>query len=107
MADYDSIRHAVQAAQEKRREKDFRGLNQGYTFKADGRSGFVYFREGDQILEIHWEMSGVPKYDVLISLSDIQNWTRPAGAIIPAQKKEYILNELKKFLLAKRIRPDF
>jgi hypothetical protein len=53
MADHELIRQAVQAAQQKRREGDFKRLGQGYTFKPDDRSGFVYYKEDDQILEIY------------------------------------------------------
>src|SRR5881227_2216634 len=107
MVDHGAIKQAVQAAQQKRHQKDFSRLDEGYTFKADGRSGFVYYREGDQILEIYWEMSGVPEYDVLISLSEIQKWTRPDGLPIPPQKKDQLISGLKDFLLARKIRPDF
>jgi hypothetical protein len=107
MVDHVAIKQAVQAAQQKRRQKDFPRLEEGYTFKGDGRSGFVYYREGDQILEIYWEMSGVPQYDVLISLSEVQKWTSPDGLPIPSQKKDQIVSGLKDFLLARKIRADF
>jgi len=38
MVDYDAMKQAVQAAQVKRRETDFPKLEEGFTFKADGRS---------------------------------------------------------------------
>jgi hypothetical protein len=107
MLDHDAMMKAVREAQEKRRQKDFLHLKEGYTFKPDGRSGFVYYREGAQILEIYWEMSGVRQYDVLISLSEIQKWTRPEGASISPEKKQQIITGLKDFLAAKKIRPDF
>jgi hypothetical protein len=106
MVDYEAMRQAVQAAQEKRHQKEFPSLAEGYTFKADGRSGFMYYREGNQILEIYWEMSGVPEYDVLISPSEIQTWTRPAGLVISSQKKFQIVDGLRKFLQASKIRAD-
>ena len=98
---------AVEAAQQKRHQTDFPGLAQGYTFKPDGRSGFVYYREGEQILEIYFEMSGVPQYDILISLSTVRDWTIPQRLPIPPQKRDQIISGLKDFLLASRIRPDF
>jgi hypothetical protein len=107
MLDHDAMMKAVREAQEKRRQKDFSHLKEGYTFKPDGRSGFVYYKEAEQILEIYWEMSGVRQYDILISLSEIQKWTRPEGAAISAEKREQIITGLKEFLLAEKIRPDF
>ena len=107
MFNHNAMMRAVEAAQQKRRRTDFPPLAQGYTFKADGRSGFVYYREGEQILEIYWEMSGVPQYDILISLSEIRNWTTPARLAIPSDKRDQIIGGLKDFLLASRIRPDF
>jgi hypothetical protein len=98
---------AVEAAQQKRRQTDFPGLAQGYTFKPDGRGGFVYYREGEQILEIYFEMSGVPQYDILILLSEVRNWTMPQPLLIPSHKWDQIISGLKDFLLASRIRPDF
>jgi hypothetical protein len=107
MFNHDAMMQAVEAAQQKRHQTDLPGLAQGYTFKADGRSGFVYYREGEQILEIYWEMSGVPQYDILISLSEIREWARPRGVAIPSHKRDQIISGLKEFLLASRIRPDF
>jgi hypothetical protein len=106
MFDPDAMMRAAREAQEKRRQKDFPRLTEGYTLKPDGRSGFIYYKEGEQVLEIYWEMSGVRQYDILISLSDIQISTRPEGEPIPTQKKEQITKGLKEFLLAKKIRPD-
>jgi hypothetical protein len=107
MFNHDPMMQAVEAAQLKRRQTEFPRLAQGYTFKADGRSGFLYYREGEQILEIYWEMSGVPQYDSLISLSEIRNWTKPEQTAIPCDKRNQIISGLKDFLLASRIRPDF
>ena len=107
MFNHDAMMQAMEAAQQKRRQTDFPGLAQGYTFKAEGRSGFVYYREGEQILEIYWEMSGVPRYDILISPSEIGNWTTPGGLAIPSLKRDQIISGLKEFLLASKIRPDF
>jgi hypothetical protein len=107
MFNHDAMMQAVEAAQQKRRQTDFPGLAQGYTFKPDGRSGFVYYREGELILEIYFEMSGVPQYDILISLSEVRNWTMPQQSPIPAHKRDQIISGLKDFLLASRIRPDF
>ncbi len=67
----------------------------------------MYFKEGDHILEIYWEMSGVPAYDVLISLPEIQKWTCPVGEQIPPQKKNDIIGGLRNCLSAMKIRPDF
>jgi len=107
MFNHDAMMQAVAAAQQKRRQTDFPRLAQGYTFKADGRSGYVYYREGERVLEIYWEMSGVPEYDILISLSEIRNWTTPEAVLIPSDKRDQIISGLKEFLVASRIRPDF
>ena len=106
MIDYDAINRAVQAAQTERRRTDFPALEEGYTFKAEGRSGFVYYRDGDHVLEIYWEMSGVPQYDILIAPLEITKWTSPADRPIPPEKRQQIIDGLKTYLLAQKIRAD-
>lgn len=106
MIDYDAINRAVQAAQTNRRGNDFPALEEGYTFKAEGRSGFVYYREGDHVLEIYWEMSGVPEYDILIAPLDVTKRTSPADQPILPAKREQIVSGLRTYLLARKIRPD-
>jgi hypothetical protein len=106
MIDYGAMNQAVQAAQTKRRGNDFPALEEGYTFKAEGRSGFVYYREGDHVLEIYWEMSGVPQYDILIAPLEITKWTSPGDQTIPPEKRQQIVDGLRTYLLARKIRPD-
>jgi hypothetical protein len=102
--DYSKV---IEEANTKRRSKVWPTLKDGYTFVADGRSGFVYFKEQDKILEVYWEMSGVPQYDVLISTWEIQKWTFPSQEIIPEEARKRIISGLRDYLISQKIRPDF
>ena len=51
-------------------------LPQGLTFCPDGRSGLIYFRRDDHVLELYWEMSGVDDYDILLSLEGVRRWAQ-------------------------------
>ncbi len=104
--DRTSLKMAVEAAAVTRRETIFPGLSEGFTFKPQGRSGFVYYKESNHVLEIYWEMSGVPEFDILISPLEIREWTVPPGCPISPEKQKEIVAGLGKFLVASKVRAD-
>jgi hypothetical protein len=79
-------------------------LAQGFSFRASGRDGFIYYREGARVLELYWEMSGVNEYDVLLSLKGLREWALPHVESIEPAKQEEILAALRSWLSANKVR---
>jgi hypothetical protein len=48
-------------------------------------------------LEIYWEISGVPSYDILVS-GITAGWTLPVGELMGAAKQFELLSRLREFL---------
>lgn len=65
MTDWKAIQKAVLEAETKRRSATYRRLDQGFTIDPVGRCGHIYYRKGDEVLEIPWEMSSVEDCDIL------------------------------------------
>ena len=71
-----------------RRKKDgIETLPNGFSFKAHGRGGFIYYREGEKVLELYWEMSGVPEYDILLNTFGLRTWIWPQSS--PVNNADY------------------
>jgi hypothetical protein len=81
-------------------------LPEGFSFHASGRSGSILYRREARILEIYWEMSGVPEYDILLWIEDIHTWTRPEREKIDLGERETIIRELEAWLWKEKIRTD-
>ncbi|MCG8434608.1 MAG: hypothetical protein MJA83_11305 [Gammaproteobacteria bacterium] len=62
---------------EQRRAGEFSSLVDGITLKQDTRSGYLYYKENDRLLEIYVEMSAVKKYDFLLSWEGLNSWVYP------------------------------
>jgi hypothetical protein len=88
----------------RRGDDNVEGLDQGFSFRASGRDGFVYYREGDKLLELYWEMSGVDEYDVLLSLNGLREWALPDVEPVDPAKQEEILAALRSWLAANKVR---
>lgn len=57
--------HSIEESEQERRESIFPKLEHGFTLKQTGRSGYLYYRTEDRMLEFYTEMSGVPEYSYL------------------------------------------
>ncbi|HEX3698296.1 MAG TPA: hypothetical protein VH374_23190 [Polyangia bacterium] len=82
-------------------------LLQGFTFKTSGRQGFVYYREGDRMLELPWEMSGVPEYDILLNIFGLTRWVLPTIEPIPEGEGRRLEQDLKRWLDSVKYRAQF
>jgi hypothetical protein len=96
---------AVRADAFKRRQDAFARVGDGFTHDDKGRCGYIYFRERDKMLEIYWEMSGVPAYDIIID-GIPQVWTFPEGLPISVEKRLELLSLLRIFLADLKVRTD-
>ena len=77
-----------------------------FIFTASGRAGAISYREGARTLEIYWEMSGSPRYDILLAPLDLRYWLSPADEQIPLAKQKEILRDLRQWLASERKRAD-
>ncbi len=64
-------------AEQRRGRDNVARCPEGFTFSPSGRDGFIYYRSGLRTLELYWEMSGVPQYDILLSLEGLKEWVAP------------------------------
>ncbi|HEX3698503.1 MAG TPA: hypothetical protein VH374_24230 [Polyangia bacterium] len=73
-------------------------LSQGFSFRKRGRDGSIYFREGDHVLELIYEISGTSDQDILISADGLTKWIVPDGEPIAQNKQQQIADLLKDWL---------
>lgn len=85
---------------------EFAALPEGFSFVSRGRSGFVYFRARDRVLELYWEVSGVEDYDWLLSLEATKVWAYPKDQRVAEAEREEIVDALERWLASKKIRTD-
>lgn len=75
-----------------------------FTYHATGRSGTIMCVCADQSIDIDWEMSGAPEYDILLAPVDLRTWR--SGHSIEREQQRQILQALRRWLLAQRMRAD-
>ncbi|HVX91193.1 MAG TPA: Imm74 family immunity protein [Candidatus Paceibacterota bacterium] len=85
---------------------EFAALPEGFSLRSHGRSGFVYFRERERVLELYWEISGVEDYDWLLSLEATKSWAHPKEEKVPEAERQRIVDALESWLASKKIRTD-
>jgi hypothetical protein len=82
-------------------------LGEGFALKPDGRAGCVYFRRGPRILELYYELSGDPAYDILLWLRGLSEWILPERAPISPDEQRVILASLERWLKENHTRAFF
>lgn len=95
----------VRAKELQRREEAFARIPDGFTSEDKGRCGYIYYREGDKMREIGWEMSGVPELDILVD-GIKATWTIPAHVPIPIEQRLEILGRLRAFLAGRKLKTN-
>lgn len=78
----------------------------GFYMRAQGRYGMIYYIDNGKVLEIDWEISGVPKYDILLSFDDLTTWSIPENLSITPEDKAVIRLQFQEWLKKKKIRAD-
>ncbi len=66
----------------------------GFHFVNNGRDGMLYYILKGKVCEIYWEMSGVPQYDIIISLDLIDSWALPVKQLLSESEKKSIEKDL-------------
>ncbi|WP_343532976.1 hypothetical protein [Pedobacter sp.] len=77
----------------------------GFTFKSDGRSGYIYYIEQGTLVEIYVEMSGVKRYDMLVYF-DEKLKRFPSESILNNDEKEILKEKLLSWFEKKGIKSD-
>ena len=90
-------------ARRRRRDK-VDELGAGFSFRASGRQGYIYYREEGRIMELYWEMSGVDEYDILLSLNGLREWALPHVEPVDSAKQKEILTDMQSWLVANNVR---
>jgi hypothetical protein len=75
-----------------------------FSGKIQGRDGLITYREAPQELQIHWEVSGSPRLNVLVS-PDFRRWPS-TGEVIPEERQLQLLGALRDWLKAQNFRSD-
>ena len=86
---------------------DLASIPEGWSESTSGRSGYLYFREGDNILEIATEMSAVKQYDILIYENGFQNWIVPLHEPLTNEQRQRTAHSLANWLKEQKIRSTF
>lgn len=77
-----------------------------FSLKSFGRCGNIELEKEGRILEICWEMSGSPEFDILLAPIDLKKWSKPADKEILREEQFEILNNLRLWLKGQRIKTD-
>lgn len=78
----------------------------GFHMKYHGRAGTIYYIDNGRVLEIDFEMSGVPGYDLLLYFDTLKGWTIPKGESFASSEQSIIKEKLLEWLKSKRIKSD-
>jgi hypothetical protein len=101
------LQAAVLQSQLDRRSKIAPRLPQGFTFRPEGRSGFIYYRAGDRVLEISIEMSGVAHYDMLVWPEGLDEWVYPEYAPLTADERMDVRSRFSTWLSQQKFKTDY
>jgi len=82
-------------------------LPDGFTLKRDGRCGSIYFRRGSRVLELHYELSGDPGYDILLWNRQLSSWVLPEREPLTADEQRDVRAALERWLAANHTRALF
>jgi hypothetical protein len=78
----------------------------GFYLKSHGRAGTIYYIDNGRVLEIGFEMSGVPQYELLLFFDNIETWSIPKNELLSVSQKTRIHEQLLDWLKSKRIKTD-
>lgn len=78
----------------------------GFHMKSEGRFGTIYYIDQGKVLELHWEISGVPQYHILLEFGSLHAWSIPDGTPITPEEEIIIREKLQEWLKKKGLRSD-
>ncbi len=88
------------------KEGDVIDITDGFEMVGSGRSGGITYRRGHRKVELYWERSGVPQYDIVFAPVDLRHWDEPKGEAIPRHEQIEILHKLRSWTRSQGIRSD-
>lgn len=93
---------------ERRQKDNFDKLikTDGFHIKYHGRAGLIYYIDNGKVLEIDFEMSAVPQFDVLLYFDTLKGWTIPKNEPFAFKEQSAIRERLLDWLKIKRIKSD-
>ena len=93
---------------ERRQKDNFDKLimTDGFHIKYHGRAGMIYYVDNGKVLEIDFEMSGVPQYDLLPYFDNLKSWTIPKNEPFASKEQSAIKDKFLEWLKSKRIKTD-
>ena len=72
-----------------------------------GIGAYIYFREGDKILEIDVEWSGIHDYQFLTMREGFKNWVYPKKEDLPEEDKRRIQKLYRNWIKENKYKTDF
>jgi hypothetical protein len=78
----------------------------GFHIKYYGRAGLIYYIDNGKVLEIDFEMSGVPQNGLLLYFDTLKGWTIPKNEPFALKEQSEIREKLLEWLKSKRIKSD-
>jgi hypothetical protein len=78
----------------------------GFSGDLSGQCGTISYCEPGKSLEVYWELSGAPQYDILVAPVDLTHWRTPADEAIPRIKQREIFAKLRRWLQSQGKRAD-
>jgi hypothetical protein len=82
-------------------------LREGFSLVSDGRSGYLYFREGDRFIEVYVELAGDPSFDLILEIRGLKSWISLATLSrdpVPPDEETRIRSEMEAWLRTRKIR---
>jgi hypothetical protein len=102
-----SPQELARRTEERRRRDRVSELEQGFTFRPYGRQGYIYYREGGNVLELAWEIAGPDDRDIIVFLRGLQRWAIPAEDPVDHEKQVALNLALREWLQRNRVRAIF
>lgn len=70
-----------------------------------GRDGVITYREPPRELQFHWELSGSPRFDVLVS-PEFHQWHSGSAQPISEERQLEMLSALRRWLASQKLRSN-
>jgi hypothetical protein len=84
-------------ARKRWKENKVTELANGYTWRTDGRTGCLYIKRHDRVLEVFYENSGTPEFDIILYWSSAA-WILPNQEALSSAERTELYEELSQWL---------
>ena len=78
----------------------------GFAGNISGRDGNITYSNSGRSLDIYWEISAAPGYDILVAPLDLRRWRVPSDEAIPRAQQREILASFRSWLKSQGTRAD-